>query len=99
MWGWKGAKTVTYHKRGTNFHQIEEEAIASTLEGTKTAICREVDRSCPLRMVGSGKVGVSSDLSGGAHCENWQENPGNVLVVASCTYSVSSIFVFMRKIS
>lgn len=96
-WDWEGAKTVTCPKRSTNFHQMEEEAIASTLEGTKIAICRKVDRSCPLRMVGSGQVGVSSGLSDGAHCENWQGNPGNVLVIASCTYSVSSIWVFMRK--
>lgn len=75
-WGWEGAKTVKCHKRGINFHQIKEEAIASTWEGTKTAICRKVDRSCPLRVVGSGQVGVSSALSGRAHCENWWEIQG-----------------------
>lgn len=75
-WGWEGAKTVTCHKRGITFHLIEEEAIASTLEGTETAICRKVDRSCPLRVVGSGQGGVSGALSGRAPCENWWEIQG-----------------------
>ena len=75
--GGKGVGTVTCNKRGTNFHQIEEGTIASTLKGTKTVICRKLDWSYPLRMVGSGQVGVSSGLSGRAHGENWQGRPGN----------------------
>lgn len=38
---WRG--TVTCQKKGTKFHQIKEGAIASALEGTKTAGCRKLD--------------------------------------------------------
>lgn len=32
--------TVTCRIKGTKFHLMEEEATASTLEGTKAAVCR-----------------------------------------------------------
>ena len=35
-----GGGTVTCRIEGTKFHLMEEGAVASTLEGTKTAVCR-----------------------------------------------------------
>lgn len=95
--GGKGMVTVTCHKRGTNFHHIEEGTIASSLKGTKPTVCRKLGQSCPLRMVVSGQVGVSSGLLGRAHGGNWKGRPRNFFI-ANSTYSVSSICVFVRKI-
>ena len=38
--GGSGGGTVTCRIEGTMFHLMEEGAVASTLEGTKTAVCR-----------------------------------------------------------
>lgn len=35
-----GGATVICRIKGTKFHLMDEEAVASTLGGTKTAVCR-----------------------------------------------------------
>lgn len=60
-------ETETCCKRSTNFLQIEEEAVASTLEKTKIAVCRKLDGSCPFKNSQIRQVEVSSDLSSGVH--------------------------------
>lgn len=100
---WAQAATVGGGLR----HVIEEvqssvssrkEQIASTLEGTKTVACWELDRSCPFKNSGiwTGR-GEQCSFLWSTRCEPWQGSPGYILEIASCTYPVSSICVFMGK--